>query len=86
MLETKPNHYSQVGPFILVQNGKKILEANQNKDGELDGKWRTWNEKGELTSEGMYEQGKEEGVWLVRESPEGPLQRKEYKQGVLQSP
>ena len=58
-LESKP--YS--GPvYALHTNGLQQMEGTL-KDGKWDGKWSSWNRKGELAVEGNFIEGKKDGIW-----------------------
>lgn len=86
LLETEPNHFVQVGPYVLTKGEKMILEMNYNIEGAPHGMLRTWDDSGKLTSEGLYVNGSRGGVWVTQENAQGLMRKAMYIDGILQSP
>ena len=90
--EIKPN-YLQIN-FYFNENGElekadtlnklgKFSQGKVNAEGSREGQWKYYNEKKELTQEGQYINGKEEGLW--KKYSKGNLIREEnYKNGKLE--
>ncbi len=52
-----------VNSFIFNEDGKKVAEGIITKEGKKEGKWKYFNDKGNLKSEGNYVNNKRNGRW-----------------------
>ncbi len=55
----------RVGPLLLIKNGIPILSARTNLDGQLHGRFVSWDDDGGVTIRGTYSEGRKQGAWLV---------------------
>jgi antitoxin component YwqK of YwqJK toxin-antitoxin module len=77
---------SQDGDLMLVtyhdDNGN-ITEKGTLKNGELHGKWISYNENGDVTQMAHYNNGKKDGIWFVWKDNGSTLLEIEYDNNEL---
>lgn len=64
MWQKEANLTIRVGPFELVKNGILILKSQTNTQGQLHGRFTSWNDAGEIIENGNYVRGQKHGEWL----------------------
>ena len=61
--EKTPGSFVRTGPLHLVRNDILILQLYTDRDGKLQGDYRSWSDAGVLIESGQYDNGLKEGEW-----------------------
>jgi len=61
--EKTPGEFVRTGPLQLVRNGILILRLQTDRNGRLQGEYRSWDDDGVLTESGHYRDGLRHGEW-----------------------
>ena len=79
--EKQPGMVVRTGPMQLIKNGILILQARTNLQGQLHGRYSSWDDDGKLMIRGRYDNGLKQGAWLFTDV-RGRRHQIFYRQGV----
>jgi hypothetical protein len=83
--EKTPGKFVRVGPLQLVKNSVLILHLETDRDGQLQGKFTSWDDDGIILENGQYRDGQKEGDWQVTDE-QGNRQVVTYRAGIVLAP
>ena len=85
MVAMEANTSVRTGPLELVKNGVLILRLETDANGKLHGRYTTWDDTGEMTESGIYQNGIKEGEWIIVNS-NGERKEIHYRAGNVVEP
>jgi hypothetical protein len=83
--EKAPGVFVRAGPLELIRNGILILKLQTDRDGKLQGEYRSWNDDGSAMEYGHYVDGLKHGEWHITDA-NGDSRIQHFRAGVPVTP